>query len=174
MRRKRLIPAFLLLVISSLMPATAQRQNSVCLDYIATYFQMAQEQMRQYGIPASITLAQGLEESGAGLSMLATKANNHFGIKVNEDWHGPYVLRDDDHPNDKFRKYEDVKDCFEDHSRFLTRPRYQSLFNLERTDYKGWAEGLKRCGYATNPAYAEKLIKLIELYELQKYDITEE
>lgn len=161
------------LCMLSLCCIAQQNRSAAYLEYIATYAPMAQEQMRLHGVPASITLAQGLEESGAGQSMLAIKANNHFGIKVNEDWHGPYVLRDDDRPNDKFRKYDDVKDCFDDHSRFLSRPRYESLFRLDKTDYKGWAEGLRRCGYATNPAYPQKLIRLIELYDLQQYDVTD-
>lgn len=149
---------------------TSDKQSSACLQYIATYAAIAQEQMALHGIPASITLAQGLLESGAGRSVLAKEANNHFGIKVGSTWDGPYLLRDDDKPNEKFRKYGSARDSFEDHSLVLSRERYKSLLELEKTDYKGWAVGLKRCGYATSSTYAQKLIKIIELYELQKFD----
>lgn len=131
---------------------------------------MAVDQMLRYKIPASITLAQGLLESGAGMSSLAREANNHFGIKCGSAWKGPYVLRDDDARNEKFRKYRSVAESYEDHSRFLKQSRYSSLFALSPKDYKGWARGLKRCGYATNPRYASLLIDLIERYDLDKYD----
>lgn len=162
----------LFLLVASLYPFTgaAQHRNTAYQAYINTYATMAQDQMRRYGIPASITLAQGLLESGAGQSTLATRANNHFGIKVTTEWTGPYVLRDDDRPNEKFRQYNSVAESYEDHSRFLCRPRYQKLHTLAADDYKGWAKGLKSCGYATNPAYANNLISLIELYNLQQYD----
>lgn len=146
------------------------RQNSTYQAYISQYAPVAQDQMNRHGIPASITLAQGLLESGAGTSTLATKANNHFGIKVTSDWTGPYILRDDDKPNEKFRVYKSAGESYEDHSLFLKRSRYQSLFSLDRTDYKGWAHGLKKCGYATSPTYAENLINIIELYNLAIYD----
>jgi LysM repeat protein len=126
--------------------------------------------MHKYHIPASITLAQGLLESGAGRSSLATKANNHFGIKVSGNWTGPYVLKNDDAPNEKFRKYKNARESYEDHSKFLQGRRYQGLFQLKITDYKGWAKGLKSAGYATSPTYAESLIRLIEMYELYKFD----
>ncbi len=126
--------------------------------------------MLKYDIPASITLAQGLLESGAGMSELARKGNNHFGIKCH-DWGGATTYHDDDEEQECFRKYRDVYESYEDHSRFLARqPRYRSLFRLKRTDYKGWARGLKKCGYATSPTYANKLIGIIELYKLHKYD----
>jgi len=126
--------------------------------------------MHRYRIPASITLAQGLLESSAGRSTLATQANNHFGIKVGGSWTGPYVLRDDDAKNEKFRKYASARDSYEDHSKFLQGRRYQGLFSLSITDYKGWARGLKAAGYATSPTYAEALIRLIEMYKLHQFD----
>lgn len=131
---------------------------------------MAVRQQQQYGIPASITLAQGLLESGAGLSRLATEGNNHFGIKCHKDWAGDGIYMDDDERNECFRKYADASQSFEDHARFLKRKRYESLFLLKETDYAGWAEGLKRCGYATDPSYAAKLVNIIELYQLYSYD----
>ena len=128
--------------------------------------------MHKYGIPASITLAQGLLESGAGSSLLATKGNNHFGIKVGGTWNGKYMLKDDDAPNEKFRVYDSALESYEDHSLFLRKgQRYASLFTLSPTDYKGWAHGLKRAGYATNPNYGPLLINLIERYNLHQYDI---
>lgn len=127
--------------------------------------------MKKHRIPASITLAQGLLESAAGKSTLAVKANNHFGIKTGGTWTGPYVLRDDDRPNEKFRAYSSVAESYEDHSNFLlTRQRYSSLFDLDPTDYKGWAHGLKKAGYATNPRYAYNLINIIEQYDLHRFD----
>ena len=127
--------------------------------------------MYKYGVPASITLAQGLLESGAGKSRLATKGNNHFGIKVSGNWRGPYILADDDAPNEKFRAYANAAESYEDHSRFLCQNRrYASLFKLGREDYKRWAKGLKAAGYATNPRYAELLIDLIERYDLHRFD----
>lgn len=127
--------------------------------------------MIDYGIPASITLAQGILESGAGKSELAMKSNNHFGIKCHTDWAGQTVYYDDDAANECFRKYNQPQESFHDHSLFLTsRDRYADLFQLDRTDYKGWAKGLKKAGYATNPQYAELLINLIEDYQLYIYD----
>lgn len=148
----------------------AQRPSQAYLDYIEKYSAMAQEQMRRHGIPASITLAQGLLESGAGKSDLAVRANNHFGIKVGMNWTGPYVIKSDDNPNDKFRKYNSVEESFEDHAQFLKQTRYQSLYSLPPTDYKAWAYGLKQCGYATSPTYAQQLITIIENYDLNLYD----
>ena len=146
-------------------------QSSRYINYIATYKDIAIEQMVKYKIPASITMAQGLLESGAGSSSLAVKGNNHFGIKCHNDWRGPYMLRNDDAPNEKFRVYKKVEDSYEDHSRFLTeRRRYSALFNLSITDYKGWANGLKAAGYATTPTYAKNLIQLIERYNLTELD----
>jgi hypothetical protein len=150
--------------------ALAQRTNQAYWSYIDRYKGMAIEQMHKYRIPASITLAQGLLESSAGRSTLATEANNHFGIKCGGSWTGPYVLRNDDAPNEKFRKYRSAAESYEDHSRFLQGRRYQGLFQLSPTDYKGWARGLKQAGYATNPAYAESLIRIIEMYNLQQFD----
>ena len=146
-------------------------QSDAYRQYIETYKVMAIDQMQRYRIPASITLAQGLLESNAGRSTLAVVANNHFGIKTGGQWSGPYILRNDDAPNEQFRKYNSAADSYEDHSRFLsTRGRYSSLFSLQPTDYSGWASGLKAAGYATNPRYAEMLISVIERYDLSKYD----
>lgn len=131
---------------------------------------MAVDQMKTYGIPASITLAQGLLESAAGRSTLAREGNNHFGIKCHADWKGDTMLRDDDAPDECFRVYDSPADSFEDHSRFLMRKRYSSLFDLDPSDYAGWARGLSRCGYATDPNYANRLITIIETYGLYAYD----
>ena len=159
---------FLLLSISTM---EAQRRNNVYMDYIETYKDEAIEQMQRYHIPASITLAQGLLESGAGRSELTRKSNNHFGIKCGSDWHGRTTYHDDDALGECFRVYKNARESFEDHSRFLAgKQRYASLFNLNPTDYKGWARGLKKAGYATSPTYADKLIELIELYELYRFD----
>ncbi len=148
----------------------AQRTNQAFWSYIDKYKDWAIEQMHEYRIPASITLAQGLLESNAGRSRLATEANNHFGIKVGGSWTGPYIVQSDDRPNDKFRKYKSARESYVDHSKFLQQKRYQGLYQLGRTDYKGWARGLKAAGYATNPAYAESLIRVIEMYNLQQFD----
>jgi hypothetical protein len=139
--------------------------------YIGQYKWIAVREMQQYGIPASITLAQGIIESNAGQSDLAVKANNHFGIKCQKEWTGPTFHKDDDKPDECFRKYNDPLDSYRDHSLFLTtRDRYKSLFSLPRGDYRAWANGLKAAGYATNPAYADLLIKTIEKFSLQQYD----
>ena len=140
--------------------------NQDYLQYIEKYKKIALEQEQSHKIPACITLAQGLLESGAGKSELATKANNHFGIKCHKDWTGETYSHDDETQNECFRKYRQAKDSYEDHSVFLLRPRYASLFELPITDYKAWAHGLRNCGYATDPTYAAKLIKLIEDYQL--------
>lgn len=146
------------------------RWNSQYQTYIDQYKDLAIAEMLKHNIPASITLAQGLLESGAGTSDLARKSNNHFGIKCH-DWIGATTSYDDDRPNECFRVYRDVYESYEDHSKFLTeQPRYRNLFKLKRTDYKSWARGLKKCGYATNPAYAKQLINIIELYKLHRYD----
>ncbi len=138
--------------------------------YINQYKDIAIEQMLRWKVPASITLAQGLLESGAGNSSLAKKGNNHFGIKCH-GWTGATIYQDDDMRNECFRAYSSAFDSFEDHSRFLaTGKRYQSLFKLKVTDYKGWARGLKAAGYATSPTYAERLIDIIQLYKLYQYD----
>ena len=139
--------------------------------YIQQYAAIAQEEMRRYKIPASITLAQGLLESQLGQGVLAKKSNNHFGIKCKREWKGKKVYHDDDAPGECFRAYEDPKESYRDHSLFLAeRERYASLFLLKKTDYKAWAKGLKKAGYATDPAYADKLIGLIERLSLWKYD----
>lgn len=152
-------------------PATAQRKNASYLKYIDQYSSLAQQHQKKYGIPASITLAQGILESGAGQSKLARESNNHFGIKCHNDWKGARSYHDDDARGECFRKYRKVEDSYDDHSRFLAeRSRYASLFKLHITDYKGWARGLQKCGYATDKAYANKLIKMIEDYELYRFD----
>lgn len=161
----------LLILIISCLTLQAQTRNKQYEDYIKKYRELAVEEMKKYHIPASITLAQGLLESGAGQSTLARKSNNHFGIKCGGDWTGKTVSHDDDARGECFRAYKHPKDSYEDHSKFLAgRPRYVSLFKLKITDYKGWARGLKKAGYATNPRYADQLIGIIELYELHKYD----
>lgn len=140
-------------------------------DYIERWKDEAKSQMIKYKIPASITLAQGILESANGNSELAKYANNHFGIKCH-NWDGPRIYKDDDNKDDCFRKYPDAFHSFEDHSKFLAhRKRYASLFNLEITDYEGWAKGLKKAGYATNPKYAHLLINLIEENGLYQYDV---
>lgn len=140
-------------------------------EYLKKYKEIAIQEMKTYNIPASITLAQGMLESSYGNSYLATEANNHFGIKCHKEWTGEHVSYDDDAKGECFRKYKNALQSFEDHSLFLsTRPRYQSLFDLEITDYKAWAFGLKKAGYATNPKYAEQLIDIIERYKLFQFD----
>lgn len=149
----------------------AQKRNKKYLDYIEKYKDEAIEQMQRYRIPASITLAQGLLESGAGTSTLTRKSHNHFGIKCGSDWRGRRTYHDDDARGECFRVYKNARASYEDHSRFLAgKQRYASLFRLKPTDYKGWARGLKKAGYATNPAYANQLIRIIELYELDRFD----
>lgn len=138
-------------------------------DYILKYGEIALEQQKKYGIPASITLAQGLLESGAGKSEMALESNNHFGIKCHNNWDGETVTYFDDGVNSCFRKYKQVEDSYDDHSKFLVNgARYRGLFKLDPDDYEGWANGLKKAGYATDPNYAEKLIKIIKTYELDK------
>ena len=160
----------LLFFIATLAEAATQRKIPSYEKYIKTYSALAIEQQKKYKIPASITLAQGLLESGAGQSDLARRSNNHFGIKGHSDWRGGRVYHDDDLRGECFRKYKRVEDSYEDHSKFLKRSRYDRLFQLKITDYKGWARGLQKCGYATDRAYANKLIKVIEDYELYRYD----
>ncbi|WP_223033707.1 glucosaminidase domain-containing protein [Hanstruepera marina] len=144
--------------------------GNLTVDYIEAYYTIAQEEMRLYKIPASITLAQGILESASGKGRLAVEANNHFGIKCH-GWTGAKIYHDDDASQECFRKYKDAKYSFRDHSLFLTeRKRYYKLFNLDITDYKRWAKELKAAGYATDRKYPDKLISLIERYELYKYD----
>lgn len=140
-------------------------------EYIQTFSQIAKFEMKQYGIPASITLAQGLLESGFGNGELARKTNNHFGIKCHTGWEGDYARHDDDARGECFRKYNHPMYSYRDHSLFLTtRSRYASLFDLRPDDYKAWAKGLKKAGYATDRRYPDKLIQLIERYDLQRFD----
>ncbi len=140
-------------------------------EYIQKHKHLAISEMKSSHIPASIKLAQALLESGAGRSDLARLANNHFGIKCHKEWNGPSMLNDDDKPKECFRKYNNVEESYHDHSNFLrTRERYSNLFTLNIYDYKAWAYGLKSAGYATNPIYPEKLIKLIEEHQLYLYD----
>ncbi|RYF83781.1 MAG: LysM peptidoglycan-binding domain-containing protein [Chitinophagaceae bacterium] len=147
--------------------------NNTTLSYIELYRAVAIAEMNKYGVPASITLAQGILESGSGNSSLARYANNHFGIKCTADWKGASYYRDDDQRNDCFRVYKDASESFKDHSNFLKRKRYSALFELDKNDYKNWALGLKTAGYATNPKYPELLIGIIEKYQLYKYDQSE-
>jgi LysM repeat protein len=140
-------------------------------DYVDLYNKLAVKEMRRSGVPASITLAQGMLESNNGNSRLAVNGNNHFGIKCHKGWEGGTLHQDDDHPNECFRKYDSVFDSYADHSNFLrSRDRYAFLFGLKTTDYKEWAHGLKRAGYATDPQYAHRLIKLIEDHRLYRFD----
>ena len=161
---------YLLVIVGLSVNVGAQNANRRYTDYIDRWKDVAISEQEQHGIPASITLAQGLLESGAGSSRLATEGNNHFGIKCHKDWQGETMLRDDDAPNECFRVYESAHESFADHSRFLLRKRYESLFLLPVDDYKGWAHGLKQCGYATDPNYANRLISIIERYSLYNYD----
>jgi LysM repeat protein len=140
-------------------------------EYIQKYRKLAVHEMQRCGIPASITLAQGCLESGNGNSELSHRSNNHFGIKCKSNWTGKRVFYDDDMRNECFRHYNSVEESYIDHSDFLvSNPRYADLFRLDITDYKGWARGLKKAGYATAPHYAESLIKIIEDYKLYEYD----
>jgi len=140
-------------------------------NYISEYSSAAVDEMNKYNIPASITLAQGILESGNGESRLATEGNNHFGIKCHGNWSGKTIIEDDDEKGECFRKYDKVADSYRDHSLFLTeRGRYSFLFEYKKSDYKKWAKGLKKAGYATNPNYPTLLIDLIERYELYTYD----
>lgn len=156
---------------SSSTPSKPIAVNGTVNDYIANYKEVAMSNMKNYGIPASIILAQGILESGAGKGSLAVTANNHFGIKCHADWTGESVLKDDDAAQECFRKYNDPAESFKDHATFLTgRNRYASLFELPKDDYEAWAKGLRLAGYATDPNYPEKLISYIERYELYQYD----
>jgi len=156
-------------IISFLCLYSVSSQNKSEL-YIKQYSELAINEMKEFGIPASITLSQGILESGNGESYLATEGKNHFGIKCH-GWEGEEIYADDDKENECFRKYKKVQQSYRDHSEFLSKySRYSSLFELEITDYKGWAKGLKKAGYATSPTYAEKLISIIERYNLQEFD----
>nr|WP_309756222.1 glucosaminidase domain-containing protein [Flavobacterium sp.] len=145
--------------------------NDVIVSYISKFKEIAMANMRNYGIPASIILAQGILESGAGRGDLAVSANNHFGIKCHESWKGESVKHDDDSDQECFRKYNNPSESFKDHALFLTgRPRYSKLFDFSKGDYKAWAKGLRTAGYATDPRYPDKLISYIERYKLNQYD----
>lgn len=168
---KLLVLGILLIIFPYSIIGAEKKRNTLYDDYIEKYKDLAISHMKKYRVPASITLAQGLLESGAGRSSLTVRSNNHFGIKCHNGWKGESVIAADDTPNDCFRKYKKAEDSFDDHSRFLSeKNRYSQLFSLDITDYKGWAKGLQQAGYATDKAYANKLIKLIEDYELYQFD----
>ena len=140
-------------------------------NYIEKFGPVAQDEMKSYGIPASITLAQGILESGMGFGRLAVEGNNHFGIKCHSDWTGKRINHDDDQKGECFRVYKDPVTSYRDHSLFLkSRSRYSLLFEIKTTNYKAWARGLKKAGYATDPKYPDKLISLIERFDLTRYD----
>ncbi len=162
------------IILALWMPAMAYAQvrNSVYDAYINTWRETAVQQQQDYGVPASITMAQALLESAAGKSELAVNANNHFGIKCTGEWFGGVYYYDDDSKGECFRQYSDAAESFKDHSLFLKRPRYTTCFEIAIEDYEGWAHRLKACGYATDPLYAHKLIKIIEDYRL--YDLDKE
>ena len=163
-----------LLILVRLTTAFSQDEplNPGVIAYIQSYQDMAIREMQRTGVPASITLAQGILETEAGKSDLVIRSNNHFGIKCKSSWTGEKVYHDDDARGECFRKYSDAEDSYKDHSDYLrTQPRYASLFSLDPLDYKGWATGLKKAGYATNPRYAQILIKYIENYRLDEYTL---
>jgi LysM repeat protein len=161
---------FLIVILTGVVASLYAQNRLSRSEYIDKYKDISMQEMKRSGIPASITLAQGIIESGSGNSRLATKANNHFGIKCH-DWKGPSVKHDDDAKNECFRKYKNAEQSYKDHSDFLTgKSRYAGLFELAPNDYKGWARGLKKAGYATSPTYAKALINTIEELELYKYD----
>lgn len=166
----RILLTMILILASAQLPAQTGNADSRYRDYIDRYGAMAVEQQKAYGIPASITLAQGLLESAAGNSTLAREGNNHFGIKCHSSWKGETMLRDDDAPDECFRVYASAAESFRDHSIFLTGKRYRELFQYDISDYSSWATGLGRCGYATDPNYASRLITIIERYRLYDFD----
>ena len=171
MQNKKLtiLLVFLLSLLSKFSPA---QSTEAILAYIARYKDLAIAEMKRTGIPAAITLAQGIHETDAGTSVLVRKSNNHFGIKCKENWTGQSVSHDDDARGECFRKYTAPEESYKDHSDFLkTRPNYASLFKLDPTDYEAWAYGLKKAGYATNPKYAQTLIKIIRDYNLESYTL---
>ncbi|MDR9373430.1 MAG: glucosaminidase domain-containing protein [Schleiferiaceae bacterium] len=166
--KHKMVKAGLLLGLCMVTSLAAQNKTEA---YIEKWNEVAQEEMQLYSIPASITLAQGILESGSGKSYLAREAKNHFGIKCHEDWDGKTVYRDDDKKDECFRSYRNARKSFRDHSLFLAnRSRYQELFTEDPTDYKAWAKGLKKAGYATDRRYHRRLIDLIERYELHRFD----
>jgi len=167
--------SILLLQLFSITPFSGFSQAAGFEDavrkYVETYRDIAIKEMKDYGIPASITLAQGILESDAGRSKLAREANNHFGIKCHVEWHGKTFYKDDETNNECFRMYDHPEESFRDHSLFLSqRDRYKDLFKLDINDYAAWANGLKAAGYATNPKYPDHLIKTIEQFDLDRYD----
>ena len=165
------LPIYLLTILCFPLVLFAQNKKITKQEYFQTYAPLAVKEMKRTGIPASITLAQGSLESSNGNSELATKGNNHFGIKCHKDWDGDKMYMDDDEKGECFRVYKKAQDSFDDHSDFLmTRQRYAFLFKLDPLDYKAWAQGLKTAGYATNPQYPQLLIKLIEDNKLYEYD----
>ncbi len=167
----RTIFSSVIIIILFISLTTEAKEKLSYEEYINKYKDLAVKEMKRTGIPASITMAQALLESNAGNSTLAKKSNNHFGIKCHNDWKGKKVYYDDDRRHECFRKYKTVYDSYIDHSNFLVgKSRYAKLFTLKTTDYKGWAHGLKKAGYATDPRYAHRLIKLIEDYKLYRLD----
>jgi LysM repeat protein len=171
MQNKR-FTILLVFVLSFLFKFSQAQTSEAILSYIARYKDLAMIEMQRTGVPAAITLAQGIHETEAGTSILVKKSNNHFGIKCKAEWTGQSVSHDDDARGECFRKYADPSDSYKDHSDFLkTRPNYASLFNLDPTDFEAWAYGLKKAGYATNPKYPQILIKLIRDYNLQDYTL---
>lgn len=169
MKKHKLLTTILFAFVSNFLFA---QSSEIISKYIETYKDIAIAEEIRTGVPASITLAQGIHETGAGTSHLVSKSNNHFGIKCKTEWTGEKVYHDDDERGECFRKYMDPVQSYKDHSDFLkTRAHYASLFKLDPLDYKGWAYGLKKAGYATNPKYPQILIKLIEDYDLQRYTL---
>lgn len=173
LKRLSILSLFTLTTLLSFAQPAEHKMTSV--QYIEQFKDEAIKEMLMNNIPASITLAQGMLESGNGNSDLAVYANNHFGIKCHTGWDGPTFIKDDDAKDECFRKYPSVLDSYNDHSNFLkTRSRYSSLFELKRTDYKGWAKGLKEAGYATDPKYTQRLLEIIETHKLYEYDKVDE
>jgi len=170
--QNKLITIFLSIILLFVGTFSQAQTTDEVLAYIAKYRDIAIAEMQRTGVPASITLAQGIHETGAGTSDLVISSNNHFGIKCKSDWTGATVFHDDDARGECFRKYDDPSDSYKDHSDFLkNRPNYSSLFKLDELDYKSWSYGLKKAGYATNPKYPQILINLIEKYDLQDYSL---
>ena len=166
------LKALFLFIFISVAGKSFSQQDPEIIAYINTYKEIAMSEMKRTGVPAAIKLAQGIHETDAGTSKLVTKSNNHFGLKCKKEWTGMTVSHTDDAPNECFRKYESSADSYKDQSDYLrTAPWYASLFKLDPTDYSAWALGLKKAGYATNPRYAQVLIKLIEEYHLQDYSL---
>jgi Mannosyl-glycoprotein endo-beta-N-acetylglucosaminidase/LysM domain len=171
MRKKGFI--FCMIAFLGVSLKSPAQQNEAVLNYISTYKDLAIAEMKRTRVPAAITLAQGIHESGAGKSKLVMASNNHFGIKCKSNWTGESVRHDDDARGECFRKYPQAVDSYRDHSDFLMNgQRYAFLFSLDPADYSGWANGLRKAGYATNPKYPQVLIKLIEDYDLQQYTLS--